>query len=239
MASQQAKQVAVPGGIIVHDEALQAFDPRYFDIAYWQSQDCARDVATGRGANWFVHAPEGEWVLRHYRRGGLVARLSEDRYLFTGYKRTRAWREWHLLRLLRAWQLPVPRPIAARVLQSGVTYRADLITEVIPATRMLSTLVAQDTLTHQMLQATGRAVRALHEHRVWHADLNAHNVLIDGAGAAHIIDFDRGRLRSGTHWHGANLARLRRSLDKISGGAFADSAWQVLLSAYRTSPAHL
>lgn len=238
MASQQAKQVAVAGGIIVCDPTLESFDARYFDIAYWRSQGRARDVATGRGANWFVRAPQGEWVLRHYRRGGLVARLSADRYLFTGYERTRALREWHLLRLLRTWHLPVPRPIAARVLRSGLCYRADLITQRIRATQTLSALVLEGAVTRQNLEITGRAVRALHEREVWHADLNAHNILIDDTGTAHVIDFDRGRLRPGTHWHAANLSRLRRSLDKISGGAFADSDWEVLLSAYRTSPAH-
>ena len=61
-----------------------------------------RRAAGGRGTVAFVRDGERRWVLRHYRRGGLVARLLDDRYLWTGADRTRAFREWRLLRELRA-----------------------------------------------------------------------------------------------------------------------------------------
>src|SRR5690606_10509124 len=35
-------------------------------------------TGSGRGQAALVQAPEGAYVLRHYRRGGLVARLSDD-----------------------------------------------------------------------------------------------------------------------------------------------------------------
>ncbi len=73
--------------------------------------------------------------LRHYRRGGLMARLADDLYLWTGEERTRAFREWRLLRQLREWQLPVPRPIAAGYRRHGLAYRADLLTEELPVRR--------------------------------------------------------------------------------------------------------
>ena len=36
--------------------------------------------ARGRGTAWFVAVQDHFWVLRHYRRGGLISNLSRDRY---------------------------------------------------------------------------------------------------------------------------------------------------------------
>jgi hypothetical protein len=44
-----------------------------------------------------------QWVLRHYRRGGAVARrLLADRYVWAGEERVRAFAEWRLLARLHA-----------------------------------------------------------------------------------------------------------------------------------------
>jgi 3-deoxy-D-manno-octulosonic acid kinase len=72
---------------------------------------------------------------------------------------------------------------------------------------------------------------------VWHADLNAHNILVDDAGRIFIVDFDRGRVlpRYG-RWARANLARLRRSLEKVhaTGRAlyYTREGWSQLLKGY-------
>src|SRR4029453_11025308 len=65
----------------------------------------------------------GRWVLRHYRRGGLIAKLSQDSYLWTGAARTRSFAEWRLLAELRRRGLRVPAPIAARYVRGLFTYR--------------------------------------------------------------------------------------------------------------------
>ena len=65
--------------------------------------------------------------------------------------------------------------------------------------------------------AVGRCIRRFHDFGLCHADLNAHNVMFDGAGAVWLIDFDRGRLRRAGLWRDANLVRLRRSLLVPSG----------------------
>ena len=51
-----------------------------------------------------------------------------------------------------------------------------------------------------------------------HADLNAHNILLDAAGNPWLIDFDRSRRRADGSWRQSNLDRLARSLAKLSGG---------------------
>src|SRR6185312_24099 len=62
-------------------------------------------------------------------------------------------------------------------------------------------------------------VGRFHRAGIWHADLNAHNVLVSPAGL-HLIDFDRGRQRApAAGWRLANLRRLRRSLLKLGAAA--------------------
>ena len=69
--------------------ALEGFDP-----GWWRDAGRVTGEAPGRGASLFLDAGEGvEWVLRPYRRGGLIARASATRYLWTGLERTRAFRE--------------------------------------------------------------------------------------------------------------------------------------------------
>jgi len=85
-------------------------------------------------------------------------------------------------------------------------------------------------------RAVGAAVAELHRAGVDHADLNAHNLLLDAQGAVSVIDFDRGRLRAPGAWTSRNLRRLRRSLAKVARGLPADrysaQVWQWLRAGY-------
>lgn len=70
---------------------------------------------------------------------------------------------------------------------------------------------------------------------MWHADLNAWNILLDAHADVWLIDFDRGRLRPpAVSWQQANLARLRRSLEKL--GMFDARDWERLRRAYGATP---
>ena len=67
-------------------------------------------------------------------------------------------------------------------------------------------------------EETGRLIARFHREGLEHADLNAHNILLDGNGRGWLIDFDRGRMRiPATGWREANLRRLLRSLLKLRG----------------------
>jgi len=128
--------------------------------------------------------------------------------------------------------LPVPQPLAARVVRSGLLYRGDLITRRIPKARSIAELLS--VAAPVPWDAVGRCVRRFHDAGVWHADLNAHNVLLDAEGRVHLVDFDRSGHRSGaTGWKQANLTRLRRSLDKLTQGRLEAAAWSSLLDGYR------
>ena len=196
----------------------------------------APSVIGGRGSAWIVARPDGEWVLRHYRRGGLPGRFIRDLYLWTGLEATRPWREWRLLHSLYKEGLPVPQPLAARVARAGPFYRGDLVTRRIAGARSLAELLRGDGRDIPW-RDVGACLRRFHDAGVWHADLNAHNLLIDTAGCVHLIDFDRGERRApAPAWQLANLRRLARSLGKLAGnGAGAPPAWGDLLDGYGAS----
>src|SRR5690606_20418557 len=90
----------------------------------------ARPVSEGgRQAAWYVRCGSHDAVLRHYRRGGLAAKVSSRHYVFMGLSHARSLNEFDVLRMLYEAGLPVPRPLAAIVWKHGLTYRAALIVE--------------------------------------------------------------------------------------------------------------
>jgi 3-deoxy-D-manno-octulosonic acid kinase len=228
------------GGAMLYDAScLHHPDTAVFDPAHWQAQGALETTRGGRGTVAFVRAsPDQRWVLRHYRRGGLIARLADDLYLWTGADRTRSFREWRLLRQLRAWGLPVPTPVAARYQHAGFLYRADLITAELPVRRTLTQAVQQASLPNETWHAIGQCVGSLHARGVQHADLNAHNLLVGASNDIYVLDFDRGRIRARGAWERTVLARLRRSLQKVTcdlpAGRFTEAHWQALLAGAGT-----
>ena len=224
----------IAGGAMLYDAAcLDHPDPAVFNPAHWQALGTLQATPGGRGTVAFVTTATLErWVLRHYRRGGFIARIARDRYFWTGATATRSFREWRLLRQLRAWKLPVPRPIAARYVRLGLGYRADLITAELPTRMTLAQALQAGPLAAAQWTAIGACIGALHAHGVQHADLNAHNLLLDDAGKVYVLDFDRGRIRARGHWQQRVLRRLQRSLAKVTAGLppdrYGDSQWQAL-----------
>ncbi len=206
---------------------------------HWQALGAVSRPPGGRGDAYFIEADGQSWVLRHYRRGGWIARWSQDSYLWTGEARTRPFREWRLLDDMHRSGLPVPAPVAAGYRRHGLSYTGDLITERIEDALPLSALLARGALAPESWQAVGRCIRRFHDAGVWHADLNAHNILLRAAdGAVFLIDFDRGRRRAPGAWANKNLQRLRRSLDKVMRtvpqGHFCDADWDALMRGYTT-----
>ncbi|MCL7941425.1 3-deoxy-D-manno-octulosonic acid kinase [Halomonas sp. ATCH28] len=206
--------------------------PRAFESAYWRDAGRVIGEAPGRGASLFLDASpfeEGaQWVLRPYRRGGLIARLGDTRYLWTGLERTRAFRECRLTAELFEQGLPVPRPVAARVTRQGLAYQAALITERIPGARALASLLQNDEADDRLLARVGATIRRFHDAGLDHVDLNARNLLVDPQHAVWLIDLDRCRLRLKGAWQAGNLARLERSLVKFE----APAAMAVIRAGY-------
>jgi 3-deoxy-D-manno-octulosonic-acid transferase len=160
----------------------------HFTPAHWQARQAATPLAAGRNTVWFVHNEHGAMVLRHYWRGGWVARWSRDAFLREPLPRSRAMAEYALLQRLCAWGLAVPRPCGAHWQPAGpLHYRADILVERIDGAMALSARLQQAPLSPVQWQAVGAAIARLHAHGVFHSDLNCHNLLLDAQDRVWIL----------------------------------------------------
>jgi len=225
--------------------AVENFSPEMLSSQYWQEKNLITGSAQGRGTTWFVQYDSldstlptmQQWVLRHYYRGGLIGKIINDKYLFTGQKNTRAACEFQLLNVLQGLTLPAPKPIAYRVTKQGPFYRADLLSSRIEHAQDLVAILSQRELAEQEWFEIGRVIRRFHDAGIYHHDLNSHNILIDHQKNVWLIDFDRGEQRAvSSVWQQANMARLLRSFEKektkLATFYWQKSDWQFLLEGY-------
>lgn len=218
-----------------------------FDQGWWAVNGTIEEVTGGRASVFLLRHQTDSWVLRHYRRGGLIANVSADRYIWTGESRCRSFAEWRLLAQLHSLGLPVPAPVAARYIRGALTYTADLITEFLHDTISLAKAMLSSPLDEDVWHSVGRTIASFHAQGVHHADLNAHNVLLRlrpatsglyqarRATDVYLVDFDRGQIREPGEWEAHVLARFRRSLEKVSrlaGQVFEDRCWLWMMEGY-------
>jgi 3-deoxy-D-manno-octulosonic acid kinase len=76
---------------ISHD----AFKPEYLD-----TNSLIKKTLVGRGKVYFFNWSKHLLALRNYYRGGLVAKLSRDSFIYTGVENTRCYQELALLEFL-------------------------------------------------------------------------------------------------------------------------------------------
>ena len=153
----------------------------------------------GRGVAWHIAAPGSQagarWVVRHYRRGGLVARVLHDRYLDSGPRRPV--RELIASARARERGVATPEVVAAVAYPVGGWYRADIATLYLPDSRDLAARLFDDDDVERRRDAmrlAGALMRHAHDAGVVHNDLNLKNILIAGGGAdarAWLLDLDR------------------------------------------------
>ena len=210
--------------------------PELFEAGHWGDVESAPGYSGGRGTTLFVTHEEKDWVVRHYLRGGVIGRFLHDQFLWLGEAKTRPFAEWDLLHAIQQDGLPAPAPVAARYVRHGAWYTADLITTRIPGAEPLSGRLQRAPLDEAGWIGVGRCVRQFHDAGVFHADLTAHNLLIDTNDKPWLLDFDRGQLRHPGRWRRANMERFLRSLRKVSreveGLHVRRRDWQVLVDAY-------
>lgn len=230
------------GYIAFCEPELKPITPDWFTFDYWQDLGDITGSSTGRYTTWFVDPQhitrhkKAQWVLRHYYRGGVMAKFNRDSYLYTGLKRTRAIAELTLLEQLFNEGFAVPKPVAAQIQRHGMHYRGDIIIERIEGAQDLVAQLSHAPMTDAQWQALGKLIATFHQRGVYHADLNAKNILI-GNDNFTLIDFDRGELRTPSpKWQQANLDRLLRSFNKektkLATLHFNDHNWQQLMAGY-------
>lgn len=229
----------VGNAAILYDKAIiSQISPAHFTPQGWpHSEPLQGELGSGgRGNTLYVGNIPRQFVLRHYMRGGLLGKLIRDTYFFKNSDHTRSFKEWRLLDKLSANNLNVPRPAAARYVQYGTFYTADIITVRIPDVVPLSIYIARASRHAAFWEHLGAAIWTFHKHGVFHADMNAYNIQVDGDGDVWMLDFDKGELRRPGAWQQQTLQRLHRSLNKIVGLDprlyYSDENWEQLLSGY-------
>lgn len=221
---------------LIHSPKLTV-TKQWFDPVYWREADKILGQSRGRNVTWFVGEPSAPMVLRHYYRGGLVGKLVTDKYWFNRLEATRPYQEYALLMELEKRKLPACRAVAAYIERAGRSYRADLLMKMVPGGQDLVAMMTKAPLTDALWQEIGETIALFHQHHVYHADLNAHNILINDDNKAWLIDFDRGEIKgSRGQWCQNNLDRLLRSFNKelaqLPQFFFTPDNWQTLLNAY-------
>ncbi len=226
-------------GAILYDRQIinQISEDRFLPEGWLHSELISGKLGSGgRGNTYFVGNVPRQFVLRHFVRGGLIGRFNRDSYFWTGEDEVRAFAEWRLLAKMADFDLRVPRPAAARYIRRGTFYRADIITVRIPDVRPLSTVIAESPRDDAFWASIGEAIHEFHAAGVFHADMNAYNLQIDGQDRLWMLDFDKGQLRQPGAWQQKTLDRLHRSLIKIRTRYpnlhFGQREWQALLEAY-------
>jgi 3-deoxy-D-manno-octulosonic acid kinase len=159
-------------------------------------------------------------VVRHGWHGGLLRRLTRDRFLAP----TRAPHELAAALTLRARGVRTPEIVAYVIYPAGpLLRRSDVASREVPRARDLAlTLLGPPdaTVKAAALEATATLLARMAAAGAQHADLNLKNVLLepaaDGALAAWLIDVDRVRFHppGDARVTARNLARLSRSARK-------------------------
>lgn len=188
----------------------------------WAAGDLppARTLPGGRGGvGAYQLRADLSVVLRPYRRGGLIARVTRERYVGVS---PRPLRELRASELLRAHEVPTAEVLAAAVLWAVPgSYRGALVTREVPgAVNLWHYLqISAAPARGAACGAAAAAVRRLHDAGFVHPDLNLQNFLIRATAAgveALIIDLDRVRAaRPTTRSRRAAFARICRSIRKL------------------------
>lgn len=175
----------------------------------------------GRETAWGVqlHGSALDVVVRHARRGGLLAAVRGDRYVWPG----RAPKELAIALKLQELGVRTPDVVAYALYPAGRGFcRCDVVTRRLPAGSEFPVAwqSASPELREALLVAVASLLCDLRAAGAKHADLNAKNLYVAREGErwhAWVLDVDRVRfLRPSESWVGApNLARLDRSLRKL------------------------
>ncbi|MGO2353901.1 MAG: 3-deoxy-D-manno-octulosonic acid kinase [Marinomonas foliarum] len=226
-----------PNTVLLKSDPELPLSKTWFDPSFWQSQGELAGTGNGRGAVWFINSQFGSFVLRRYRRGGMIAKLNKNRFLFTGKVRTRPWLELALLEKMLNLDLPVPRPIGGLYSVSAGFYQALLLTEKIQGAQDLFDLIKSEQHATINWQDIGCVVKRFHKNGIYHSDLNCHNIMIDEQQKVWIIDFDKCEQKTPHDtWMKSNIERLKRSLDKESSKhtnfRVSEKQWQAFLEGY-------
>ncbi|SDT84208.1 lipopolysaccharide kinase InaA family protein [Desulfobacula phenolica] len=147
-------------------------------------------ILEGRVAPRFEVLPEaGPVVIKAYKRGGLISRINNDRYLKIGQIRSR--REFEFLIAAKKAGVRVPDPVAYA--NTGFPfYKTWLITKEIKDHSSFVILCRKNKEKAQaLIPEISNNINILINNKIHHVDLHPGNILMDGNNNIYIIDFDK------------------------------------------------
>jgi 3-deoxy-D-manno-octulosonic acid kinase len=156
----------------------------------------------------------GPVVVKYYTRGGLIHYLVKRRYLKWG--KTRSQIEYELLQKIRKIGINAPEPVV-QAYRGHLFYKAWLVTREIRHPLSLVRLSMQDeTLARRAANSVTEQISLLIQNNILHVDLHPGNVVVDDQGRVFLVDFDKGRIYSGskTDLRDRYIARWRRAIIK-------------------------
>ena len=177
----------------------------------------------GRRMHTVLELPGGaSAVVRHYVHGGLLRKVTGDRFASS----ERFFREVRVSEHLRKNGVDTPEVLGLLVQGGRLGFcRGALATRMVPGGRDLleflrsregEELAASPASKRALAKAAAVSVRKMHDAGVSHADLHIKNMLLAQDGRVFILDLDRAGLHKnlGTARRLANLIRLGRSVEK-------------------------
>jgi len=219
--------------IIYDDTVIDEADENLFESEYWYTQPQSKIIKKGRGEILLININGQSVVLKHYYRGGMIANVLLDKYLWTGLDSSRSFAEYRILRTMYKLDLPVPQPIAARVKKRGLFYQADLITSQIINVSSMADLLLKQRLTSQHWLDIGDCIGQFHQLGFYHDDLNIENIMIGHEGNIFLLDFDKGvHSQTDKDYSTSSFDRMKRSVMKwcsVNKQPFPGTEWEQLM----------
>jgi 3-deoxy-D-manno-octulosonic acid kinase len=169
----------------------------------------------GRGIAIITELNGDVCVVRHFRRGGSVASLLDDRYLRAASNRVL--RELQTSEAARARGVATPSVKCGAWYQHGLFRRFDIATLYIPDSHDLSTVIFDPGRSRRAAELTAVLIGSMLQAGLLHRDLNLKNILV-APDRAYVLDLDRCRMVEPINAAHADAmkARFFRSLAKFA-----------------------
>ncbi len=237
------------GEVVARREAADALRKALSEktLYQWAAEQSPNEKFVGRGTAYGVTLGTQRIVVRHARRGGLLAPLLQDRYAGP----PRFLREIEMSHLLAKAGIPTPAVVAGVMYPASFGHRADVATERIDGRDLAEIFFGPNPpageLRDEILRAVGRMVRRLHDSGLIHPDLQLRNVLIASSPTALppyrptavLLDVDTCRPvapgdDSTRRWNLARFARSWEKFNRLRGPLLTDQDRAAFAAAYRS-----
>jgi len=140
-----------------------------------QVNECSVVKESNRRQVYYLQTTDGGYFLK---RSLLVRTKDRLRHFFLPRRR---WAEWRNLHRLRLAQIPAARPLAKGQSKTNHPQAYFVLTEQVPGTH-----IPFNSITDA--RGLGQFTAVLHRRRVYHADLNRKNFILNPAGRLYLLD---------------------------------------------------